>query len=241
MLVHWKNGAWESVPVTVDTVNHTITGTLTSLSPFALAEPVTVDRSTKTVLTKTIAPSAYGKPAGIVARLTDVSGAPLPGRTLFLEVRKNDGMWSKVATMAAVPGKPGTYSASLKSYAASGRTYVRVRSVGDEINDGSASAAWSFLPKARLTFTAKVARRVVVVSGVIVPKHTSATTVKMVAQKIVRGRVVSTRVLTVKLAAKRTAFAGKLVLTSGTWRINVTHADATHAASAGAPRTVRVL
>ena len=26
MLVHWHDGAWESVPVTVDTVNHTITG-----------------------------------------------------------------------------------------------------------------------------------------------------------------------------------------------------------------------
>ena len=240
MLVHWKNGAWESVPVTVDTVHHTITGTFTSLSPIALAEPVTVDRSTKVVLTKKVVPSAYGKAAGVVAKVTDASATPLPGRTLFLEVRKSDGTWSKVATMTAVPGKPGTYSASVKSYARSGRIYVRARSVGDEINDGSVSAAWYFLPKAKIVFSARVSRRVVTVTGSMLPKHAAATTVRVTAQKIVRGRVVSTRTLTIRIAGKKTAFSGRLALASGTWRIKVTHADVTHSSSSGAVRTMTI-
>ena len=35
-LFHWKNGAWQNVTVSVDTVNHTITGQVTSLSPFGI-------------------------------------------------------------------------------------------------------------------------------------------------------------------------------------------------------------
>lgn len=35
-LFHWENGAWRNVTVSVDAVNHTITGQVTSLSPFGI-------------------------------------------------------------------------------------------------------------------------------------------------------------------------------------------------------------
>lgn len=38
-LFHWKGHSWEDVTVSVDTDNNTITGRVTSLSPFAVAEP----------------------------------------------------------------------------------------------------------------------------------------------------------------------------------------------------------
>ncbi|TLM76662.1 MAG: fibronectin type III domain-containing protein, partial [Actinobacteria bacterium] len=45
-LKHFANGKWEDVPVTVDLVHHTVTGVVTSLSPFAHAFPAGTDLST---------------------------------------------------------------------------------------------------------------------------------------------------------------------------------------------------
>jgi ubiquitin len=39
-LFHWENGDWENVTVSVDTVNNTITGQVTSLSPFGIGYPL---------------------------------------------------------------------------------------------------------------------------------------------------------------------------------------------------------
>jgi len=35
-MFHWENGAWHDVTVSVDTGNNTITGRVTSLSPFGM-------------------------------------------------------------------------------------------------------------------------------------------------------------------------------------------------------------
>jgi hypothetical protein len=159
-----------------------------------------------------------------------------------LEASTDGATWSQVATMTAVPGTAGagSYAASLTGYAASGRTYLRARFIGDAINDASASATWSFLPKARVSMTAKVAKRVVTVAGSIAPMHTGATTVKVVAERLVKGKVKATKTLVIRLAAGKATFSGKLTLVAGSWRVKVTHVDANHASSVSAAKTVTV-
>lgn len=220
------------------------------LAWFAIAIPASVPasgverfvvQSTRVTLVKTIPPPAYGAAVSVVATVTDAAGTPLSpiGNTVILYVGASP-MGMQATTMTAVPARPGWWVGSTRAYPASGRMYVWVTYVGSAIYDYANSPTWSFLPKARLLFTPKVAKRMLAVTGTLAPAHTRATTVKVIAQRMVRGKVVATKSLTIMLAAGETAFTGKLALTPGTWAVKTTHADATHAASASATRWVVV-
>lgn len=222
MLKHWVNGAWENVPVTVDLVNHTVTGVVNSLSPFAHAFAAGTDLSTRLLPARWVAPYA-GKPVTLSARLVDASGTALPGFTVVLQ-RYRAGAWSTVATASPVTGSPGSYSAT-DTPAKMGVTRYRFRFAG-ELFDGSTS-----LPIPVLT-------RAVVGSGVtpgvgsakftarIAPPHGY---VYVYVQRKVGRTYRSAVVLRVKVATGRGAAMTKL--SRGAYRYRAVHLDTSHARS----------
>ncbi len=66
---HWVDGHWVKVePVTVDTVNHTVTFTVSSLSPFALQESALAENTTALQL-------GFGSPTAVATRIVSYNGS----------------------------------------------------------------------------------------------------------------------------------------------------------------------
>ena len=233
---HWRNGAWQDATVVgVDTAKHTVTYTTKSFSSFGLAEPLGVDTSTEITTTPLIVP-AYNATATVVAQVLDASGAALPDKKVTIEASRDKATWTAVAA-SAVPGKPGSYSASVKPISGV-RTYLRVRFTGDDFNLPSTGTA-TMIPKVYLAAVGIAASRTrtTVVSGSISPRHTAAITLDM-RHKI--GKTWVTRRVNVK-ANSTGKWSARVTFTPGTWRLRATApADSGHSASVGMFRTLYV-
>jgi len=236
-LKHWMNNGWEDVPITVDLVRHTVTASLTSLSPLALAEPPGVNTTTRVVTASKLAPG-YGRAAVVVARLVDASGTALPRKVVKVEVSRDRIAWSASATMTPVRDKAGSYSIGLATIAG-GRTYVRVRFAADDFNQAS-SAVVTVLPQVDLSAVNVAASltRTTTLSGSIKPTHRAAVTLELLRQ-------ISRTKWSMKRVSLKTNAAGKwstrMTFTPGTWKLRVVApADASHSASASLYRILYV-
>ncbi len=236
-LKHWKNNGWEDVPITVDLVRHTITASVASLSPVALAERPGVNTTTRVVTPSKLAPG-YGRAAVVVARLVDASGTALPHKAIKVEVSRNRIAWSASATMTPVRGKAGSYSIGLATIGG-GRTYVRVRFAADDFNQAS-SAVVTVLPQVDLTAVNVAASltRTTTLSGSIRPAHRAAVTVEL------RRQISRTKWSTKRVSLKTNAagkWSARMTFTPGTWKLRVVApTDASHSASASQYRVLYV-
>jgi len=183
---HWTNGGWETInPIQVNLVDHTITFTVTSLSPFAFAEAADVNLTTTLVAgfgaavdTRGELTVGFGKTATLVGKLRDATGAGISGKSVIVE-RYDYALktWIKVGKASAGAGA-GEYRYTVKSYRDS-RTPFRMRFAPDAYNTGSASANRTLMPKTsvRTPIAPKTMSRTkrYKVHGSLKPKHTAST------------------------------------------------------------------
>jgi hypothetical protein len=181
---HWTSHGWETItPSSVNTVARTVTFSVSSLSPFALAESATVDQATSLVAgfgAPTNAGSelivGYGRAATLVARLADANGGALAGKTVVVESWSPSlKTWLKVAD-ATPSATAGEYLLTVKPAV---RTSYRMRYSGDAYNTASESATRIVYPRAYVS--APKAPKTVSrskyynVYGYLKPHHTAGT------------------------------------------------------------------
>lgn len=174
-LQHWASDHWENLATRVDLVKHTLTASVTSLSPIVVAEPRDAVTAAKIVLPKRVFYPAYGARATVTARLlaSDLAATPLAGFTLVLE-RLTGASWTKVATLSAVAGSPGSYRASAAPVSRV-RTVFRVRLTANALYTASSPAIY-VVPHAKLTTprpskTSVTHGRTFYISGQVYPKR----------------------------------------------------------------------
>lgn len=218
---HWTGSAWETVPVTVDTTNHTITLTLTSLSPLSVTEPATAN----TVATLTSLSAyfpVYGRASNVTVRLADAANESLDGFTVQLQ-RFAGGQWTTVATMTPVAGLPGAYRAAAAPVGGV-RTLFRATLVANALYT-AADKPFAVVPQAKLSTpkastTRPRANRVFYVSGSIAPKGRISG--RLEVQKLVRGRWVSQASIAFTTATNG-AYRKAVKLKAGTYRMRAVY------------------
>ena len=259
---HWKNNGWDTItPTDVDTVNHTVTFVVDSLSPFAFAEASTVDLSTTMVAgfgkatdTRSEVTVDYGKSAVLVGRLA--AGADgLTNKQVIVE-RWDTALktWVKVAD--ATPGAvAGEYRATVSAYKGN-RTTFQMRFAGDTFNTGSDSADRAIRPKVSLG-TPKAPSRMsrtksYTVYGYLKPQHAAKSYPVRVYKwrKISRTKwksygyvkAVASNYKDPKTGAIYTKYSAKMRLSrAGTWKLQArTLKDDLHAATSSGYDYVKV-
>ncbi|MDZ4168394.1 MAG: hypothetical protein U1E26_01895 [Coriobacteriia bacterium] len=190
---HWNGSVWETVPVAVDAVNHTLTFQLSSLSPLSVVEPGTTN-----TLAKLAVPSAYypvfARSSNVTVRLNDAASVGLDGFEVVLQ-RYAGGVWSDYAAMAPVAGVPGAYRV-LAAPVGGVRTLFRVKMLANGLYT-AVEAPFAVVPQAKLsTPRASTARprpyRTFYLSGNVLPKGTAYGRIQV--QRLVRGRWVTSSV-----------------------------------------------
>jgi hypothetical protein len=131
-LLHYDAGNWQTVTTTLDTTANRICGTVTSLSPFLVAEsngmPVV------TGLTLPVAPIPLGQPAAIGASFTDQN--PFDAHTATISW--DDGL---PPSLGAISEAAGLGSASGQRTFAEPGVYTITVTVSDGLLAGSRSSA----------------------------------------------------------------------------------------------------
>jgi len=247
-LLHWMGSSSpDVVDVTVDTTSHTVTFTLTSLSPIVLAEPATNDASTtisavwRGASSLTVTPN-YGASVRIQGRLRASDGSELYAGAVVDLQQLVDGEWQTV-------GQAGRSSSGLYSrlVSVSSMTKFRFSFAGDAVNDASVSRELTVLPHVKLSLNSlnssyrhNVTFRV---SGKIAPAH-SAGNGNVVFVKLYRyrsGHWSLYQTVAATISASGTSYSANVRLkTTGRWKLVPYHrADSAHAATTGAARYTR--
>lgn len=129
-LLHYENGTWTNVTTSLDTTNDVICGTVTSLSPFLVAEENQAPAVTAIALPA--APTPVGMSVSLAAAFVDAN----PGDTHTASVAWDDGS----TTAASVTESAGAGSANAShTYVAAG-VYTTAVSVSDGDLIGSRSS-----------------------------------------------------------------------------------------------------
>jgi hypothetical protein len=211
-LQHWANGHWEDLATTVDLVKHTLTASVTSLSPIVVAEPLNAVTAAKIVLAKRVLYPAYKARATVTASLltSDLAATPLAGFTLVLE-RQRGASWSQVATLSAVTGHPGSYRARVAPVSGV-RTVFRARLTADALYTASSPTIY-VVPHAKLTTprpskTSVMHGRRFYITGQVYPKR--AMYVRVRIYRYSRGKY---RYLSTKRVKSRATGSYKLTMT----------------------------
>lgn len=244
MVKRWADDSWEAVTVTgVNTTNHTITFSTSSLSSFAFAERTDVNKRTF-ISTASMLTPAYNTAATVVAKVLDGSGLfdylgkPLAHKIVRVYTSRDGVTWKYLTTMSPY-GTPGTYRAYVKPLYY-GRTYVRLAFIDDGFNRAATSDRVTVLPKvyvSSLTIAASLTRTTTV-SCVIKPNHPAGVTLELY-RKVSSTRWSVTRIYGAASSAGK--FSKRVTFTAGTWKIRVVaRADSMHATSYGSYRTLYV-
>lgn len=234
---HWTNNGWVSItPSSVNTAAHTLTFTVTSLSPFALAESSAVNLGTKLAAgfgtatnTKSELIVGYGKSATLVGKLIDAGGTGMAGKSVVVEYWNSSlKRWIRFGD-AAPSSAVGEYRLSVKR---SVRTTYRMRFAGDAYSTASNSTNRTVYPKAYVG-TPKAPKamsrsKYYTVYGYLKPRHTSGTyPVRIYKYRWVSGKWKSYGYVKAKATnytsssgAKYSKYSRKIRLSSkGTWKL----------------------
>lgn len=244
---HFTGGHWETIVPTVDLVNHKLTFTVTSLSPFAYAEAADVNNATTLATgfgsaTSTTAEKivAYGSSATLVGKLRDASSAGLAHKTVVVE-RYDYTLktWVKVGN-AAAGTTAGEYRYTVRAYGGN-RTPFRMRFAGDTYNTESSSLNRTVMPNTyvRTPIAPKTMSRTKYYSvyGYLKPKHTAGSYPVRIYKwkKTSTGKWKRYGYVTAKASnySSYTKYSKKLKLGSaGKWRLRAyTPKDGQHAAT----------